>query len=370
VPLLRHALPAGRVGTQGRSLIEPPIRTATPGAPSSRTLIVAPSWVGDAIISQPLLARLRAADPAEPIDVLAPRWCGAVYRRMPEVAEVVDSPFGHGELGLRSRWRLAGSLRGRGYRRAYVLPNSLKSALVPWLAGIPHRIGFVGEQRRLLLTDARRLDRASMPRLVDRFSSLAPAAPAPTRAPPSVPSLVVDPSARAAVAARLRLDTSRPVLALCPGAEYGPAKRWPAPYFAEVARRALAAGQSVWILGSRNDAAAAAEIASLAPGAIDLTGATSLGDAIDLLSFASRVVTNDSGLMHVAAALDRPMVAIFGSSSPDYTPPLSGRATVARLDIACSPCFERTCPLGHTDCLRKLGVERVLALVDALPASE
>jgi heptosyltransferase-2 len=155
------------------------------------------------------------------------------------------------------------------------------------------------------------------------------------------------------------------VLALAPGAEYGPAKRWPARHFAEIARAHAARGYRVWLVGSAKDAAITAEVASLAGVALaDLAGRTSLDEAIDLLSLAARVVSNDSGLMHVAAALDRPLAAVFGSSSPAYTPPLSPRARVISLNLDCSPCFQRECPLGHTNCLQKLDPAQVLAALD------
>ncbi len=329
---------------------------------SRRCLVVAPSWVGDAVISQALLALLHARTPTATLDVLAPPWCAAVYERMPEVSEVIASAFRHGELRLADRRALARDLRARGYGRAYVLPNSAKSALVPLLAGIPERIGYLGEWRRWMLTDCRRLDPAATPRLVDRFALLARAPGDPATPPPPRPRLHVDPEARRAAAARLALAVDRPVAALCPGAEYGPAKRWPAPYFADLARRLEQEGLAVWLFGSANDAAVTAEIASLASGSTDLAGRTTLGEAIDLLSYARIVVTNDSGLMHVAAALDRRLVAIFGSSSADYTPPLSDRAVIARLGLPCSPCFERDCPLGHTNCLRGLSAEQVFTL--------
>jgi heptosyltransferase-2 len=331
-----------------------------------RTLVVGPSWVGDAVISQPLLALLRERAPDTAIDVLVPAWCGPVYARMREVASVVDSPFGHGELRLGDRRRLARRLRERGYSRAYVLPNSLKSALVPWLARIPERVGFVGERRGWLLTDSRRLDANAMPRLVERFASLAFPGGEIAAAIPA-PHLIPDREARVDAAARLGLDTSRPVLALCPGAEYGPAKRWPPAHFVAVARDFAARGYAVWVFGSPNDAEPAAAIEAAVRGAVNLVGRTGLAQAIDLLSFATRVVTNDSGLMHVAAALGRPLVAIFGSSSPDYTPPLSPTAAIARLGIECSPCFARVCPLGHTRCLVDLAPDTVLALARELP---
>jgi len=325
----------------------------------SRALIVAPSWIGDAVLSHPLLARLKEADPSGTIDVLAPPWVLPVYRRMPEVAATIENPFGHGALRFGERRRFAKSLAQ--YDRAYVLPNSFKSALIPWHAGIRERVGFRGEMRSGLINDARSLDKAALPLQVERYAALAQASGEALRRPLPQPRLAIDASMRDATVARLGLDASRPVAAFAPGAEYGPAKRWPASHFAQLARMLVDRGEQVWLFGSAKDSAIAQEIArSIGAHAIDLTGRTSLEDAIDLMSLASHVVSNDSGLMHIAAALDRPMAAIFGSSSPAYTPPLSARARIVRLNLACSPCFQRECPLGHTNCLELIDPARVL----------
>jgi len=318
-----------------------------------RILIVAPSWVGDAILSEPLVALLR--EPLEPaiVDVLAPPWCAPVYARMRGVRETISSPIAHGELKLGERRALARVLRANAYTRAFVLPNSLKSALIPWLARIPRRIGYVGEARGLLLTDARFLDAHALPRLVDRFVALAAA---PGEIPPisPIPVLVPD-AANAAEAMRsLGLATRRPVAVFCPGAEYGPAKRWPTEHFVTLARRLIDSGYAVWLIGSVNDRGAADPIAQAVPDVRNACGRTDLGTAIDLLAQARVVVSNDSGLMHAAAAVGRPLVALFGSSSPQFTPPLSPLARVARIEIACSPCFQRQCPLGHFKCMREL----------------
>ena len=337
-----------------------------------RILIVAPSWVGDAILSEPLVALLR--DPFEDpiVDVLAPPWCAPVYARMRGVRRIVETPFAHGKLDIAGRKRLAADLRGEGYTHAFVLPNSWKSALVPYFARIPKRVGYTGEARWGLLTDTRKLDKRQYPRLVDRFAALAVPRGGLVPMPPS-PVLVPDARNRADAMRALRLKTDRPVVVLCPGAEYGPAKRWPPNQFAELAAMFLRDGLQVWIVGSPNDRMAAdAVLNSLGENVHkvrDLTGRTDLGTAIDMLSAASLVVSNDSGLMHAAAAVGVPLVALFGSSSPVYTPPLSPTAQIARIDIACSPCFKRECPLGHFKCMRELKPPIVYNLArTALPA--
>ena len=329
----------------------------------SRCLVVAPSWIGDAVLSHPLLVRLKQADPQGSIDVLAPPWVMPVYGRMPEVARTISNPFGHGDLRLRERRAFARKLDP--YERAIVLPNSFKSALIPWHAGIPLRTGYRGEMRLGLLNDLRALDEAALPLIAERYAALAQPAGEAFRRPMPDPKLAVDHARRAATAAKYHLDTSRPVAVLAPGAEYGPAKRWPARHFAALAKTLHAAGSSIWLLGSARDGPIAAEIQRLSGGICeDLAGRTSLDEAIDLMACARRVVTNDSGLMHVAAALERPTAAIFGSSSPAFTPPLSPRARVVSLRLECSPCFARVCPLGHTNCLENLEPAAVLAALD------
>lgn len=377
MPLLRNALPPRRrraSGTLSRvAAIETGSRAPTRRS-GERVLVIAPSWVGDAILSEPLIASLRAA-PGEPaaIDVVAPPWCGPVYARMRGIGRIIDAPAAHGQFALRERRQLGIALRAARYTRAYVLPNTWKSALVPWFARIPVRIGYRGEARYGLLTEARNLDARAMPQLVTRYAGLAHTDAAPPREPPE-PVLVPDAANLAAAMHALELTRAKPIAVLCPGAEYGPAKRWPAEHFADIARRFADDGYAVWILGSPNDkTAAAALIAALGttgPAVRDLTGRTDLGTAIDLMSIASIVVSNDSGLMHAAAAVRAPLVALFGSSSPAYTPPLSDTARIARIDIVCSPCFERECPLGHFRCMRELSPELVynLARPTSLPS--
>jgi heptosyltransferase-2 len=327
----------------------------------SRVLIVAPNWIGDTLLAQPLFARLHASRPGLALHAVAPSWTAPVLARMPEVEEVIETPLVHGRLQLGARLRLAGVLRENRYDEAIVLPNSWKSALPPFLAGIPRRVGFVGEARYGLLNVRYRLDETAVPLMAERYAMLAAAPGEPLPKPLAPPRLEVDEANLAIAIARFGLDRSRPVAAFCPGAEYGPAKRWPARHFAALARSLAARGRRVWLIGSPADRAIGDEIAKLANGAaINLCGRTDLVAAIDLLSIAEVVVSNDSGLMHVAAALGRPLVALYGSSSPAHTPPLAP-ARLVSLGIECSPCFQRECPLGHFKCMNDLEPERVLA---------
>ena len=326
----------------------------------TRILVVAPSWIGDAVLAQPLFRRLHERFAGLALDVLAPAWTHALFARMPEVHATLASPFGHGELALRGRYRVGRELAAQGYAQAIVLPNSFKSALIPFFAGIPRRTGFVGEARWALLNDARRLDKQALPLMVERFAALGETRNENVKRPLAAARLEVSAAQCAATLARLRLAPAQPVAVLCPGAEYGPAKRWPARYFAELARKLAGAGYAVWIAGSAKDAAIGHEIAqACAPDCMNLCGKTTLAEAIDVLSCAALVVSNDSGLMHIAAALDRPLIALFGSSSPDFTPPASPHATVIRLDLPCSPCFQRVCPLGHFNCMLQLLPDQV-----------
>ncbi|WP_421682595.1 lipopolysaccharide heptosyltransferase II [Stutzerimonas urumqiensis] len=333
-------------------------------------LIVGPSWVGDMVMAQTLFVCLKQRHPACRIDVLAPEWSRPILQRMPEVNEALSFPLGHGVLDLATRRRIASGLRGR-YDQAIVLPNSLKSAMVPFMAGIPLRTGWRGEMRYGLLNDIRRLDKARYPLMIERFMALAYEPNQPLPQPYPRPSLRIDAASRERALARFELALDRPVLALCPGAEFGESKRWPAAHFAAVAERHVREGWQVWLFGSKNDHAVGEEIRELLiPGlreeSINLAGETTLAEAIDLLSCADAAVSNDSGLMHVLAALGRPLVAVYGSTSPAFTPPLSEQVEVVRLGLDCSPCFERTCRFGHNNCMRELRPGLVEEALDRL----
>lgn len=333
-----------------------------------RILIVGPAWIGDMVMAQSLYMILRRRYPDIGIDVLAPAWSGPVLRRMPEVRRAVEMPLGHGELDLSARYRLGRALRAERYDRAIVLPRSLKSALAPCFARIPRRTGFRGELRYGLINDMRPLDERLLPMMVQRYAALALDPGDPPLAPADIPHprLEIDRANQQRLRAELGLASDRPAVGFMPGAEYGPAKRWPPEHFAGLARALIARGFQVWLFGSDKDRPVCGEIARLAgAGVADLSGRTRLEDAIDLIALTEWAVTNDSGLMHVAAATGRRIVAIYGSSTPDYTPPLSEHAETVYLELECSPCFERECPLGHYDCLRTLGVDRILAVMDA-----
>lgn len=328
-----------------------------------KALIVAPSWIGDTVLAQPLFMRLHEQTPGMQLDALAPRWVAPVLERMPEISAIVDSPFAHGDLSLKARHRLARQLARAGYQRAYVLPNSIKSALIPFFAGIPERIGFIGESRYGLINRRHTLDKVALPQMAERFAQLAEKPGAPLPRPLPLPRLSSTAAQQAATLAALDLAPPQKLAVFCPGAEYGPAKRWPTRHFATLADALAARGYTVWLLGSKKDEAIGDEILALAKSGDalrNLCGTTSLSQAIDLIAGAEFVVCNDSGLMHVAAALDRPLIAVYGSSSPDFTPPLSPHARIINLQLECSPCFKRECPLGHLNCLNKLEAQQVL----------
>ncbi|MDH4292944.1 MAG: lipopolysaccharide heptosyltransferase II [Betaproteobacteria bacterium] len=326
-------------------------------------LVVGPSWVGDTILSQPLLQLLKQQHPGAQIDYLAPSWTLPLLARMPEVRLGITNPFGHGALQLAARRRLARTLRSAAYDQALVLPNSFKSALIPWFADIPRRTGFRGEARWGLINDLHRLDPARLPQMVQRFAALALPPESPLPEPLPRPALQSSPEQQQRLLARLGLTLEKPVVAFCPGAEFGPAKRWPETHFAALANLLAARGCAVWLIGSPRDHAVAAAIAQ-ASTAVNLCGRTDIAEAADLLAATRLVVTNDSGLMHAAAAVGRPVIALYGSSSPHFTPPLSSDARIVTLGLECSPCFKRECPLGHLKCLKDLEPARVCAEID------
>ena len=344
---------------------------------TKKILIIGPSWVGDMIMAQSLFILLKQlASTHIQIDVMAPSWSSALLERMPEINSIIDMPLGHGQLQLKARYQLGKSLVPSQYDQAILLPNSLKSALVPFWASIPKRTGFVGEMRYGLINDIRKLDKSRLTMTVQRFAALAynksdmdndknfllkniP-----------IPALKVNPEKVSLTLDKFQLNTNKPLLSLCPGAEYGPAKQWPARHYAALAQEKINQGWQVWIFGSEKDRTIGESIAqelsdsSLNSQIINLCGKTALAEAIDLMSLSQTVVSNDSGLMHMAAALGVNVVGIYGSSDPTFTPPLGKQCKIVNLNMDCSPCFKRTCPLGHTDCLEKLSPQLVLQAME------
>jgi heptosyltransferase II len=324
-------------------------------------LVVGPAWVGDMMMAQSLFKVLKRDQPHVLIDVLAPTWSDGLLHRMPEVRRVISHPIEHGQLAWKTRKRIGLQLRSNDYQQAIVLPNSWKSALIPYWAKIPIRTGYRGEMRYGLLNDIRKMNKFLLRRTVDQFTALGlpkedpkigQKVPNPRLLPEPVDSILLSNELE---------KPNEPILALCPGAEFGPAKTWPLEYYAQVAKQKISEGWQVWLLGSHKDASLGTRIQTLAgEGCINLCGKTSLPEVVDLLGFAQAIVTNDSGLMHVAAALDKPLIAIYGSSNPGMTPPLSNQAHIIYLGLKCSPCYQRTCPKKHLKCLRNITPQQVL----------
>lgn len=334
-----------------------------------QVLIIGPAWVGDMIMAQSLVMWLKRHHPAMEIDILAPEWTIGIIQRMPEVRNAIPISIRHGELNLKKRYEIGKQLRQTGYDQAIILPNSFKSALIPFWAKIPIRTGWVGEYRWGFLNDARSLNKNLLPRTVDRFVALA-LDKFSVSAPQDIPQptlTAANPEIIQQLTAQLgiELNATQPILGLAPGAEYGPAKRWPPEYFAKVANHYLAQDWQVWIFGSKNDQSVAQTVNQLTDKkCLDLTGRTALGEAVDLMSLVDLVISNDSGLMHLAAALKKPLIAIYGSSSPIFTPPLSSQASIVSLGLNCSPCFKRECPLQHLKCLRDITPEKIISLAE------
>ncbi len=340
-------------------------------------LIIAPNWIGDAVMTEPLLASLKEQYPEANIDVLASTWVAPIYRACPEVHEVIEAKFEHKQLQWSLRKKLAKELAIKKYQACFILPNSLKSALIPWLANIPFRVGYRGELRfgliNLSLDNPSKVNR---PPMVDHYlalSQLLNEGQVASTLSNLVPRLNVSSTANQSVQTKLlnaKVDPAN-VYVMCPGAEYGPTKRWPTSHFAQLAQQLIASNphSQIILLGSKGDNALAQEIqfqAKQDSHIYNWCGDTSLDEAIALIGMSKAVISNDSGLMHIAAALKTPQVAIFGSSDPAHTPPLSDKAKVIWLNLPCSPCHKRECPLGHLKCLNDILPEQVFATLNTL----
>ena len=333
-----------------------------------KILIVGPAWVGDMMVAQTLFKYLRVKHPGVILHVLAPAWTKPLLARMPEITKAIVCPFGHRQLNLLHRYRFAKTLRHEGYDQAVLLKNSWKSALIPFWAKIPRRTGWLGEFRYGLLNDIHKLDKKKLTMTVERFVALADRSYSKEKDLSLYwPSLKVVNEQVYSSLHKYGLKKDSKILALCPGAEFGPSKYWPPEYFAELAMLKIAEGWKVWLLGSPKDRLQADAIQEATEGqCVDLVGKTNLEEAVDIMSVATAAVSNDSGLMHIAAALGCPTVGIYGPTPPGFVPPLSKKAKILFLDLACSPCKQRECPLEHHRCMRDIKPIMVSSSVDKL----
>lgn len=331
---------------------------------TEKILVMGPSWVGDMVMAHSLFQAIKKDRPAAQIDVAAPAWTLPLLDRMPEVSNKIALPFKHGQLNLMERIGFGRSLRDNGYTQSITLVNTLKSAILPFAAGIPKRTGFLGEMRYGLLNDIRPLNKEKLGKTVERFVALGLAKHQPLgHIPRPVLKANKDNAIEYLGKAGITLKGKK-LLGLCPGAEYGEAKRWPISHFAQTANMAIKQGWQVILFGSDKDASITNAInVQTKAQCIDLGGKTNLGEAIDIMSLCNTVISNDSGLMHIAAALDKKLIAIFGSSDPEHTPPMHPDAVIEYLGLECSPCFERACPLGHTNCLKKITAIQITNLI-------
>ncbi|TBR43205.1 lipopolysaccharide heptosyltransferase II [Marinomonas agarivorans] len=335
----------------------------------AKYLIIGPSWVGDMVMANSLFKQICQNDKEAIIDVIGPAWSAAILDRMPEVRNSITLDTKHGEWGIATRRQLGKSLQAEQYDKSIILPRSWKSALVPFFAKIKHRIGFHGEQRYFLLNERRKLDKKILNQTVKRFTSLGLSfdqAYPPTTENMPFPQLTIDKENLVTLYEKFSLDENKPAVCLMPGAEYGPSKQWPLQYFREVAQHFIDKNYQVWVLGGPKDKQDGDKIVNGLNNdiAINLCGKTALVDTVDLLSAAELAISNDSGLMHVAAAVNTHVHALYGSTSEKFTPPLTEKKTIHNLHLDCSPCFKRTCPLGHTDCQKKLEPKIVIDKVN------
>ena len=316
------------------------------------------------VMSQSLLILLKEKSPETAIDVLAPKWSLGILSRMPEVRYGIALDVKHGELGVAKRYRCGKSLRAKRYKQAYILPKTIKSALVPFFARIPVRTGFLGESRLGLVNDIRPLDKTRLDQTVKKYASFAQGSSSSIRTP--YPHLEPDQTIVQKLVDKHRIDRSRLLVALVPGAEFGPAKQWPLKHFTRLASLIDDIGGKVVLFGSEKDRLDGEQIAQSNSNVLNLCGQTSIEDAVDLMSTVDIAIANDSGLMHVAASVNVPLVSIYGSTSPGYAPPLTDKGQIEWLGLECAPCRQRECPLKHLNCLNQINPERVIKHIEAI----
>lgn len=334
-----------------------------------KVLVIGPSWLGDMIMSQSLFKKLYKQ--GKIVDVLAPKWNHKILACMPEVSNALEMPFEHGDLKLIERFKFSMKLKQENYDECIVIPNSFKSALIPYWAGIKIRTGWLGEQRYFLLNNYKKLNTTKYPLMIQRLVALADfAANNESNSKYEYPQLKITSQDIQSVILKLGLGSTKKILVLAPGAAYGDTKKWPADYFADIANFKLAEGWQVWLLGSINDNFAAELVnAKTNNSCINLAGKLQLDETVALIANANIIVSNDSGLLHVAAAVNTPLVGIYGSTSPDFTPPLisDNRKEILKINnLSCSPCFKQTCRYGHLKCLYDIKPQMVITAIDKL----
>ena len=336
-----------------------------------KILVVGPSWVGDSVMAQTLYKRIKKELPSSQIDVMSPHWSLALLERMPEVCKKIVSPFSHGETKLFERYKLGQGLKKENYDRAIVLTNSLKSSLIPYFARIGVRTGWLGEFRYGLINDIRSSKKLKKSLMIEKFAALSLYEENYSIENLTFPELEIDFANQRKFLEEFSIDYSKNTMAICPGAEFGPSKRWPAEYYAEIAKFYVNKGWNVLCIGSKNDEDIGIEIGSLNnlgcnESFINLIGKTSLQDAIDILAFTEKVVTNDSGLMHIAAAVKTPLVALYGPSSPEYTPPLISKKKILRKTQGYEKVRYGSNEKGYHQSLLDIKPEEVLDALEAL----
>jgi len=312
------------------------------------------------VMAQSLFITLKQQYPNSEIDVIAPTWSIPLIERMPEINQAIELSIGHKQLNLVKRYQLGKALRKQNYALAIVTPRSYKSALVPFFAKAKIRRGYRGEMRYGLLNDIRGLDKSGLKQTVQRYVALGLDISSAISINTPPPKLMINKQNQQRLVDMLKLNLNKPIVGFMPGAEYGPAKQWPVEYFNDLAQQLSQQGKQVWVFGSAKEKPLGEIITQSVQNSINLCGRTELVDVVDLIALCSHVVTNDSGLMHVACATGRKVIAIYGSSDPAYTPPLSESATIIYKGLECSPCFQRTCQFQHTNCLHQIHPDDVI----------
>lgn len=331
--------------------------------------MIGPAWVGDMVMAQALYKALLHHSNSAEIHVVAPAWSRPLIDRMPEITKVHHLDVKHGEFALSKRYQLGKALRQESFSQALILPRSFKSALVPMFARIPKRVGELGEFRHGLINSVISSNKSKEIPTVSNYLRYAGVNADINQVKSDyAPALMVDSDNQVRVIKAFAISQASPLIACMVGAEYGPSKQWPTHHFVSLIDQLTAQGLEVCILGSQKDAVIGDEIEKSCRHSVNnLCGKTSLLDVIDILASCSVAVSNDSGLMHIAAAVDVPVISMYGATTPAYTPPLHTKAKAFYMRLECSPCWKRTCQYQHYRCLNDILPEQVSkAVLDRL----